>query len=42
MDFLVQSSALLAVATADVAFVALSVAFFAVAGAFAWFCEKVR
>ncbi len=30
------------VAAADMAFVALSVAFFAAAVAFAWFCEKVR
>ena len=38
---LVQLLAVTGVA-ADVVFVALSVAFFAGAAAFAWFCEKLR
>ncbi len=33
---------LAATVAADVAFVALSIAFFAGAAAFAWFCERIR
>jgi len=42
MNPLLQPVGILAVSTADLLFVGLTLAFFLGAIAFAWFCQKVR